>query len=96
MITNRASGAMPLLYVLLSLAFTLQGCMPSIWNAGDLVEWVREQAVQRGCQTDSIELEDWYRESESGNAWHGTCLDETGESMAFAVNIDSVWKPSGT
>lgn len=94
MIPYKPSRVMPCLLLILSLAFTLQACMPSIWNAGDLVEWVREQAVQRGCQNDSIELEDWYRESESGNVWHGTCLNETGERMAFAVNIDSVWNPS--
>ena len=80
---------------LIGMTFFLNGCMPSIWNASDLAEWVREQAVRRGCQSGSITLEDWYRETESGNVWHGSCLDDAGESMTFAVNVDPVWTPSG-
>lgn len=85
---------MSFLYLPLALALTLQACMPSIWNAGDLAEWVREQAVQQGCQNDSIELEDWYRETEGGNVWHGSCLDDAGEAMTFQISVDSVWTPS--
>ncbi|TXS90783.1 hypothetical protein FV139_17560 [Parahaliea maris] len=78
--------------VVLSLA--LQGCMHEIWNAGDLADWVRQQAVKEGCKSDSIELEDWYRKTESGNVWHGTCRNGASETMAFTVNVDPVWKPS--
>ena len=77
-----------------TLSFTLQACMPSIWNAGDLADWVRGQAVEQGCQEDSVVLEDWYRETMHGNVWHGTCLKTTGEAQEFAVNVDSVWTPS--
>ncbi len=70
------------------------GCN-DIWNAGDLAEWVREQAVKSGCETATIELEDWYREEPGGNVWHGTCRDRsTGEDMAFAIGVDKVWEPS--
>ncbi|MEP5566498.1 MAG: hypothetical protein ABJN62_01565 [Halioglobus sp.] len=68
--------------------------MPSIWNAGDLADWVREQAIEQGCQENSIELEDWYRETAQGNVWHGTCLTKAGETQRFEVNVDSVWTPS--
>ncbi len=90
------SGPYALVYLipLIGVTLLLHGCMPSIWNASDLAEWVREQAVKRGCQNDSITLDDWYQETKSGNVWHGRCLDDTGETMTFAVNVDSVWTPS--
>lgn len=74
----------------------LAGCSESIWNAGDLAEWVRDQATGQGCVRDSIELEEWYREEASGNVWHGTCTDTTsGDRKQFSVNVDPVWTPSG-
>ena len=91
----KPSPAMVYVYFLFGMIFVLQGCTPSIWNASDLVEWVREQAVQQGCDSGSIELEDWYRQTESGNVWYGECNNEAGESMTLAVNVDSVWTPSG-
>jgi hypothetical protein len=51
--------------------------------------------VKSGCETATIELEDWYREEPGGNVWHGTCRDRsTGEDMAFAIGVDKVWEPS--
>ena len=58
----------------------LSGCA-GIWNASDLVVWVRDQAVDQGCRRETIELEDWYTETAEGNVWRGTY-------------VDSVWKPS--
>lgn len=86
------SPVMRLLIILT--AFALQGCMPAIWNASDLVDWVTEQAIDSGCESDTIELEDWYRKSDSGNFWHGTCRNAADESMSFAIDIDPVWTPS--
>ena len=74
----------------------LAGCAGDIWNAGDLAEWVREQAVkEHGCVASSIELEEWYESEDTGNVWHGTCrVATTGENARFGINVDSVWKPS--
>ncbi len=79
-----------------SIALTLlvQGCMPSIWNASDLADWVREQAVDQGCQSDTVELEEWYAETGTGNVWQGRCVDSSGETRAFAIPVDAVWTPS--
>ena len=71
----------------------LSGCA-SIWNASDLVVWVQDQAVDQGCQRETIELDDWYTETAEGNVWRGTCKDPAGTSMSFGINVDSVWKPS--
>jgi len=79
----------PILFTLM-----LQGCMPSIWNAGDLAEWVRESAIERGCEYDSIKLEDWYRETPDGNVWYGKCVNSSGDNMSFGINVDAVWTPS--
>jgi hypothetical protein len=68
----------------------------SIWNAGDLAEWVKNQAVQQGCERESIKLEEWYRNEDGRNVWHGTCRDpKTGKTRSFAIPVDSVWKQSG-
>jgi hypothetical protein len=74
-------------------ALLLSGCA-SIWNAGDLAVWVKDQAVKEGCQRETIELEEWYRKTDSGNLWRGTCLDDNNQPMAFGINVDPVWKPS--
>lgn len=71
----------------------LSGCS-SIWNAGDLAVWVRDQATDRGCQRETIALEDWYTETAQGNVWRGTCSDAEGSPTSFGINVDSVWKPS--
>jgi hypothetical protein len=65
-----------------------------IWNAGDLADWVRDRAVDQGCQRDSIELESSYTETAAGNVWCGTCRDARGKTKSFGVNVDPVWKPS--
>lgn len=39
-------------------ALVLLGCA-SIWNAGDLAVWVKDRAVEQGCQREAIALEDW-------------------------------------
>ena len=70
-------------------------CMNDIWNASDLAEWVRDQAVEQGCERESIELEDWYTSENGRNNWHGQCLKQGGtEQMNFSINVDSVWTPS--
>lgn len=73
----------------------LAGCMPDIWNAGDLADWVRQEAVKQGCTRDSITLEDWYRSTAKGNIWHGSCRNAAGSEQGFAINVDPVWTPSG-
>ncbi len=75
-------------------ALTLSGCASSIWNAGDLVQWVRNQAVLEGCQRDTIVLEEWYKQTDEGNTWRGTCKDTEGQHRDFGIHVDSVWKPS--
>lgn len=69
------------------------GCT-SIWNAGDLAVWVKDQAVKEGCRRETIEQEEWYRKTDSGNVWYGTCRDGGNNPMSFGINVDSVWKPS--
>lgn len=85
-------------FVLLILAALLGSCSKSIWNAGDLAEWVKDQVVEEhNCQRDSIELEEWYRSEADGNVWHGHFLDpKSGEEKPFGINVDSVWKPSSS
>ena len=51
-----------------------------------------EKALQ-GCDSDSIELQDWYRETNNGNIWRGTCRHSAGETITFAINVDGVWSP---
>ena len=41
-------------------ALLLTGCGHDIWNAGDLVKWVRNEAVKNGCDPASVQLADWY------------------------------------
>ncbi len=94
MVSIRAPYSKTLPSLIFISALAMQGCMPKIWNAGDLVEWVKEQAVQQGCRIESIELEEWYRETDEGNVWHGTCRDTADRPMDFAVDVDPVWTPS--
>ena len=75
-------------------ALALSGCASSIWNAGDLAQWVRDQAAQEGCQRETIVLEEWYKETDEGNVWRGTCKGADGAEQSFGINVDSVWKPS--
>ena len=71
------------------------GCEKKIWNAGDLAEWVRNQAVEQGCKRESIELAEWYASDAGRNDWHGSCLKgDNQERTNFSINVDSVWKPS--
>jgi hypothetical protein len=75
--------------------FFLAGCTStSIWNAGDLAVWVRDRAVDQGCQRETIKLDDWYTAEAEGNVWHGICRDPKGNEKAFGVYVDPVWKPS--
>ena len=53
-----------------ALGLLLSGCT-SIWNASDLAVWVRDQAVDQGCQRETIELENWYAKTAEGNVWRG-------------------------
>ena len=75
-------------------ALALSGCASSIWNAGDLAQWVRDQAVLEGCQRETIVLEEWYTQTDEGNVWRGTCKGSDGTEQSFGINVDSVWKPS--
>ncbi len=77
------------------LVTALPACSNDIWNAGDLANWVRDRAVEQGCERDSIELEDWYREESGKNNWHGSCKKScSDERMHLGVNVDPVWKTS--
>lgn len=71
----------------------LSGCS-GIWNAGDLVEWVKDRAVDQGCRRDSIELDEWYTATAEGNRWCGTCRDAFGNIKSLGIDVDPVWKPS--
>ena len=76
-------------------AFLSTACMNEIWNAGDLADWVRDRAVEEGCERESIELDDWYTSENGRNNWRGRCLKQGGaEQMDFSINVDSVWTPS--
>jgi hypothetical protein len=80
---------------------TLTGCTAieksSIWNSGDLFEWVKAQAIDSGCDPETVSLEDWYVPSEEGNVWRGTCVDkDSGEEVSFAIGVDEVWTPAQT
>mgnify|MGYP001546943240 FL=1 len=76
-----------------TVALLVSACA-SIWNAGDLADWVRDRAVEQGCKRESIELDDWYSETPEGNVWRGTCRDVQGTAMPFGINVDAVWTPS--
>ena len=72
-------------------------CTKDIWNASDLAQWVSDQAVEQGCERESIELEDWYTSENGRNNWHGRCLKQgSDEQMDFSINVDSVWTPSSS
>ncbi len=74
----------------------LAGCS-GIWNAGDLVEWVRNQAIEAGCEPESIALDDWYTTRDGANVWLGECISqETGETVQLEIGVDRVWTPSAT
>lgn len=76
-------------------AGALVGCSNQIWNASDLVVWVKDRAVEKGCERQSIELKEWYDSDKSGNTWHGSCVStQTGKRMTFGIDVDPVWKPS--
>ena len=80
--------------LLLIFMLLLAGCS-QIWNAGDLIEWVEQQAVRQGCDPETIELDEWYLETDQGNVWQGTCVNkESGATMTLGINVDSVWTPS--
>jgi hypothetical protein len=66
----------------------------SIWNASDLAEWVRDRAVEQGCQRETIHLDEWYTETAEGNVWRGSCRDAQGNTKTFGIDVDPVWKPS--
>ena len=78
-------------------ALLTTACMDDIWNAGDLADWVRDRAVEEGCERESIELDDWYTPENGRNNWQGHCLKQGGgEKMEFSINVDSVWTPSSS
>ena len=74
-------------------ALLLTGCGHDIWNAGDLVKWVRNEAVKNGCGPASVQLADWYVAKNGQNVWPVECTHrQTGESMKFDVGVNKVWK----
>ena len=77
------------------IGFGISACTSSnIWNAGDLAVWVKDRAVERGCERQSIQLDEWYTETPEGNVWRGTCADGQGSAKSFGINVDPVWTPS--
>jgi hypothetical protein len=89
---NQASVLISAMAVVVLLA---AGCSNDIWNAGDLAEWVRDRAVEKGCERSSSELEDCYLDEGGKNIWHGSSLDrDNRERMDFEIDVDPVWKPS--
>ena len=84
------------LKILILIAFLLVsmvGCS-NIWNASDLAVWVKDRAVEQGCQRETIELEEWYTKTDDGNVWRGTCREAQGNTKSFGINVDTVWRPS--
>lgn len=74
-------------------ALLLTGCGHDIWNAGDLVKWVRNEAVKNGCDPASVQLADWYVAKNRQNVWPVECTHrQTEESMKFYVGVNKVWK----
>ena len=80
--------------MVLLIASLMSGCSDDIWNASDLVVWVKDRAVEKGCQRETIELDEWYTETAGANVWRGTCQDAQGHRTSFGINVDPVWKPS--
>ena len=80
----------------LAVLILLNACVgANIWNAGDLAKWVRKQAVKDGCESKSIELDNWYHSDQGKNIWSGNCTHaESGKSMRFNIPVDKVWTPS--
>ena len=92
---NGLKRAAHLTMACLLFAFLATACMNDIWNAGDLADWVRDQAVEEGCERESIELDEWYTSENGRNNWQGHCQKhQGGEQMKFSINVDSVWTPS--
>ncbi len=93
--TKRYTGltAMKIATLTILVVVFMYGC-PKIWNASDLAVWVKDRAVEQGCQRETIELEEWYTETAEGNVWRGTCRETRGNTKLFEINIDPVWKPS--
>lgn len=85
--------AMKLTTLTTVLAVSLYGCS-NIWNAGDLAVWVKDRAVEQGCQRETIELEEWYTKTADGNVWRGTCRETQGNTKSFGINVETVWRPS--
>lgn len=81
-------------FVLPLAMLSLTGC-GQIWNAGDLAQWVRKQAIEAGCAPESIELAEWYVNRDGKNLWPVSCRsarDDT--SMTLEIGVDEVWTPS--
>jgi hypothetical protein len=79
---------------ILASALVLSGCNSYISSAGDLVRWVKAQAIEEGCQQGTIVLDQWYTQTDKGNVWRGTCKGADGKKRYFSINVDSVWKTS--
>jgi hypothetical protein len=79
---------------ILASALALSGCNSYISSAGDLVRWVKAQAIEEGCQQGTIVLDQWYSQTDEGNVWRGTCKGADGKKRYFSINVDSVWESS--
>lgn len=86
------AGGKPAVLVAAVVIF-ISGCA-TIWNASDLAVWVRNRAVEQGCQRGTVVLDEWYTRTAEGNVWRGTCRDEGGHAKPFGIPVDSVWTPS--
>jgi len=78
----------------LASALALSACNSYISSAGDLVRWVKAQAIEEGCQQGTIVLDQWYTQTDKGNVWRGTCKGPDGKKRYFGINVESVWKAS--
>jgi hypothetical protein len=86
-----------LLLCIVLIAFAGCSTRSKIWNAGDLAQWVKDQAVEQGFQRDSVQLDEWYREDGGQNVWHGRGINsKTGKKSEFEVPVDRVWTPSSS
>lgn len=89
----RARAGLAPALVAFGLVLIMSGCT-SIWNASDLAVWVRDRAVDQGCQRETITLDEWYVQTAEGNVWRGACRDARGNSESFGINVDAVWTPA--
>lgn len=76
------------------LTILLYGC-GQVWNGADLQAWVVQRALEQGCNSETLLLDEWYTQESEKLIWYGQCTnDKTGEEVKLAIPVDSVWSPS--